>query len=77
MVGTFLGVMIQALIGTYITFDGTLSSWWAKIATGAFCSSSSRSSRACPSWRNGPPAPAGLRPVRTSSSGPLPARALP
>ncbi|MGX7708714.1 galactofuranose ABC transporter, permease protein YjfF [Methylobacterium sp. Gmos1] len=35
MVGTFLGVMIQALIGTYITFDGTLSSWWAKIATGA------------------------------------------
>lgn len=34
IVGTFLGVMIQGLIQTYIIFDGTLSSWWAKIATG-------------------------------------------
>jgi ribose/xylose/arabinose/galactoside ABC-type transport system permease subunit len=32
--GTFLGVMIQGLIQTYISFDGTLSSWWTKIATG-------------------------------------------
>jgi ribose/xylose/arabinose/galactoside ABC-type transport system permease subunit len=32
--GTFIGVLIQGLIQTYITFDGSLSSWWAKIATG-------------------------------------------
>jgi simple sugar transport system permease protein len=32
--GTFIGVMIQGLIQTYINFDGTLSSWWTKIATG-------------------------------------------
>ncbi len=32
--GTFLGVMIGGLIQTAITFDGTLSSWWTKIATG-------------------------------------------
>lgn len=34
MFGTFIGVLIQGLIVTYITFDGTLSSWWTKIATG-------------------------------------------
>jgi simple sugar transport system permease protein len=34
VVGTFLGVLIQGLIQTYIIFDGSLSSWWAKIATG-------------------------------------------
>ena len=34
MIGTFLGVLIQGLIQTYINFDGTLSSWWTKIATG-------------------------------------------
>jgi ribose/xylose/arabinose/galactoside ABC-type transport system permease subunit len=34
VVGTFLGVLIQGLIQTYITFDGTLSSWWTKIVTG-------------------------------------------
>ncbi|MCQ8242026.1 galactofuranose ABC transporter, permease protein YjfF [Rhizosaccharibacter radicis] len=33
--GTFVGVLIEGLIQTYITFDGTLSSWWAKIVTGA------------------------------------------
>jgi ribose/xylose/arabinose/galactoside ABC-type transport system permease subunit len=33
-IGTFLGVLIQGLIQTYINFDGTLSSWWTKIATG-------------------------------------------
>lgn len=35
MLGTFFGVLIQGLIITYITFDGTLSSWWTKIAIGA------------------------------------------
>jgi galactofuranose transport system permease protein len=34
VIGTFLGVLIQGLIQTYINFDGTLSSWWTKIATG-------------------------------------------
>ena len=33
--GSLFGVLIQGLIITYITFDGTLSSWWTKIATGA------------------------------------------
>ncbi|MBE7211537.1 MAG: sugar ABC transporter permease YjfF [Gluconacetobacter diazotrophicus] len=33
--GTFVGVLIEGLIQTYITFDGELSSWWAKIVTGA------------------------------------------
>ncbi|WP_342363685.1 galactofuranose ABC transporter, permease protein YjfF [Terrarubrum flagellatum] len=32
--GAFLGVMMQGLIQTYINFDGSLSSWWTKIATG-------------------------------------------
>lgn len=32
--GTFVGVMIQGVIQTYITFDGTLNSWWTKIAIG-------------------------------------------
>jgi simple sugar transport system permease protein len=32
--GTFVGVLIQGLMQTYISFDGTLSSWWAKIVTG-------------------------------------------
>jgi len=32
--GTFVGVLIQGLIQSYINFDGTLSSWWTKIATG-------------------------------------------
>ncbi len=35
MVGSFLGVLIQGLILLYITFDGGLSSWWAKISIGA------------------------------------------
>jgi galactofuranose transport system permease protein len=34
VIGTFIGVLIQGLIQTYINFDGTLSSWWTKIATG-------------------------------------------
>ena len=32
--GTFVGILIQGLIQTYIVFDGTLSSWWTKIAIG-------------------------------------------
>ncbi|RYC17260.1 galactofuranose ABC transporter, permease protein YjfF [Ciceribacter ferrooxidans] len=32
--GTFVGILIQGLIQTYITFDGTLSSWWTKILIG-------------------------------------------
>jgi galactofuranose transport system permease protein len=32
--GTLIGVLIQGLIQTYITFDGTLSSWWTKIMIG-------------------------------------------
>jgi simple sugar transport system permease protein len=34
MIGSFLGVLIQGLIQTYISFDGSLSSWWTKIVTG-------------------------------------------
>ena len=34
-VGTILGVLILGLIQLYITLQGTLSSWVAKIATGA------------------------------------------
>ncbi|MGQ9366234.1 galactofuranose ABC transporter, permease protein YjfF [Azospirillum sp. ST 5-10] len=33
--GTFIGVLMQGLIQTYIVFDGTLSSWWTKIVIGA------------------------------------------
>jgi galactofuranose transport system permease protein len=35
MFGTFIGVMLQGLVQTYIVFDGTLSSWWTKIVIGA------------------------------------------
>lgn len=34
MFGTFIGILIQGLIQTYITFNGSLSSWWIKIVTG-------------------------------------------
>ncbi|EPY7249219.1 galactofuranose ABC transporter, permease protein YjfF [Klebsiella sp. 1SOBk8mer] len=34
VLGTLFGVVIQGLIQTYINFDGTLSSWWTKIAIG-------------------------------------------
>lgn len=33
--GTFFGVMILGIIQTLISFDGTLSSWWTRIVTGA------------------------------------------
>ncbi|KAA3501383.1 sugar ABC transporter permease YjfF [Rhizobium rhizogenes] len=32
--GTFIGILIQGLIQTYIVFEGTLSSWWTKIVIG-------------------------------------------
>ncbi|PCI53319.1 MAG: sugar ABC transporter permease YjfF [Alphaproteobacteria bacterium] len=32
--GTMIGVMIMGLIQTYISFDGTLNSWWTKIVIG-------------------------------------------
>ncbi len=32
--GTFVGILLQGLIQTYIVFDGTLSSWWTKIVIG-------------------------------------------
>jgi len=32
--GTFIGVLILGVIQTIITFEGTLSSWWTKIAVG-------------------------------------------
>jgi ribose/xylose/arabinose/galactoside ABC-type transport system permease subunit len=35
VVGTLLGVLVLGLIKTLISFEGTLSSWWTKIATGA------------------------------------------
>lgn len=35
VLGTLFGVLILSLIQLYITLEGTLSSWWAKIATGA------------------------------------------
>jgi simple sugar transport system permease protein len=33
--GTVVGVLILGLIQSLITFDGTLSSWWTRIAVGA------------------------------------------
>ncbi|MDU0201052.1 galactofuranose ABC transporter, permease protein YjfF [Paenibacillus sp. MAH-36] len=32
--GTFFGVLIQGVIQTIVSFEGTLSSWWTKIAIG-------------------------------------------
>jgi len=34
LAGTFIGVMMQGIVPTYIVFDGTLSSWWTKIVIG-------------------------------------------
>ena len=34
VLGTLVGVLILGLIQTIITFEGTLSSWWTKIAIG-------------------------------------------
>ena len=35
MIGTMFGVLLKSVIPALITFNGTLSSWWGKIATGA------------------------------------------
>ena len=35
MAGTLFGVLLKAIIPTLINFNGALSSWWSKIATGA------------------------------------------
>jgi simple sugar transport system permease protein len=32
--GTLFGVMLQSLIPTFITFNGTLDSWWGKVFVG-------------------------------------------
>ena len=41
VLGTLFGVLVLGLIQTLIVFDGTLSSWWTRIAIGvlllAFC----------------------------------------
>lgn len=41
VLGSFVGVLVLGLIQTLIAFDGTLSSWWTRIAIGvlllAFC----------------------------------------
>ena len=34
VLGTLVGVLILGLIQTIITFEGTLSPWWTKIAIG-------------------------------------------
>ena len=34
-VGSLLGVLVLGTIQTFISFDGTLSSWWTKITIGA------------------------------------------
>lgn len=35
IIGTFFGVLVQGVIQTIISFEGTLSSWWTKIVIGA------------------------------------------
>ena len=35
IVGSLLGVLVLGLIQTFISFEGTLSSWWTKIVIGA------------------------------------------
>ena len=35
MVGTMFGVLLKSVIPALISFNGSLSSWWGKIATGA------------------------------------------
>lgn len=34
VIGTLFGVMIMGVVQTYISFDGSLSSWWTKIVIG-------------------------------------------
>jgi len=35
VIGSMLGVLVLGTIQTFISFDGTLSSWWTKIAIGS------------------------------------------
>ena len=35
VIGSLFGVLVLGLINTIISFDGTLSTWWAQILTGA------------------------------------------
>lgn len=35
VIGSLLGVLVLGIIQTFISFDGTLSSWWTKIVIGA------------------------------------------
>ena len=35
MIGTMFGVLLKSVIPALISFNGSLSSWWGKIATGA------------------------------------------
>jgi simple sugar transport system permease protein len=35
VVGSVLGVLVLGLIQTFISFEGTLSSWWTRIVIGA------------------------------------------
>jgi galactofuranose transport system permease protein len=34
VIGSVIGVLVLGTIQTFISFDGTLSSWWTKIAIG-------------------------------------------
>jgi simple sugar transport system permease protein len=34
VLGSLLGVLVLGTIQTFISFDGTLSSWWTKISIG-------------------------------------------
>lgn len=52
MAGSFLGVLIQGLILLYITFDGSLSSWWAKISVGGLLFAFIAFQRLVSSWRS-------------------------
>ncbi len=52
VIGTLLGVMILGLIQLYITLQGTLSSWVAKIATGALLLLFIAAQRLLSQWRN-------------------------
>jgi ribose/xylose/arabinose/galactoside ABC-type transport system permease subunit len=35
VIGSLLGVLVLGLIQTFISFEGTLSSWWTRIVIGA------------------------------------------
>jgi galactofuranose transport system permease protein len=35
VLGTLLGVLVMGLIQTWISFEGSLNSWWTRIVIGA------------------------------------------